>query len=263
MAGKYIDIKALVEIAGHPKFEDSAAESACAQADDPYSRIAPVPGISAAKPPRVGVARDSAFQFYYPENIEALARAGAQVVPFSLVDGAPIPEMDALYLGGGFPETHASLLAGNKAARERIRSLAQAGMPIYAECGGLMYLCRELILESGVYPMAGVIPASVGVEKRPVGHGYTVVEADAANPFYEPGEKIKGHEFHYSRILSLDESGIRTVFSVQRGRGAWQGRDGLCIHNVLATYVHIHALGTPGWAPSLVRRALAFQKPLK
>ncbi|MDI6796313.1 MAG: cobyrinate a,c-diamide synthase [Desulfatibacillaceae bacterium] len=261
MAGRYIDMQALFEIAASPKVADIAAESACQEMDDAYSSIFPVSVPKAARPPRVGVARDSAFQFYYPENIEALSRAGAQVIPFSLVDGSQIPEMDALYLGGGFPETHAGLLANNESARERIRSMALAGMPIYAECGGLMYLCRELILDSGVYPMAGVIPATVGVEKRPVGHGYTVVKADAENPFYSTGEKIKGHEFHYSRILSLDESEIKTVFAVTRGRGAWQGRDGLCIHNVLATYMHIHALGTPSWAPALVRRAMAFQKP--
>jgi cobyrinic acid a,c-diamide synthase len=261
MAGRYIDMQALFEIAASPKVDDLAAESACQEMDDAYSSIFPVSAPQAARPPRVGVARDSAFQFYYPENIEALSRAGAQVIPFSLVDGSQIPELDALYLGGGFPETHAGLLANNESSREHIRRLAQAGMPIYAECGGLMYLCRELILDSGVYPMAGVIPATVGVENRPVGHGYTVMEADEDNPFYKTGEKIKGHEFHYSRILSLDEAQIKTVFAVQRGRGAWQGRDGLCIHSVLATYMHIHALGTPSWAPALVRRAIAFQKP--
>ncbi|MCK7512472.1 MAG: hypothetical protein MZV70_56170 [Desulfobacterales bacterium] len=119
--------------------------------------------------------RDSAFQFYYPENIEALQAAGAEIVFVSPLREDTLPDVDALYIGGGFPETHAQELAANTGFSRRMRELVEDGFPVYAECGGLMYLGEELVLEGRSYPMAGVLPLSFGLFKRPQGHGYTVV----------------------------------------------------------------------------------------
>ena len=138
--------------------------------------------------------------------------------------------------------------------------MADAGLPIYAECGGLIYLGQELVLEEGTFPMAGVLPSRFGFSKRPQGHGYTVVRVDQANPFYEIGQTLKGHEFHYSSVLKGTENAARPAFEMERGSGLIAGRDGLCRNNVLATYPHIHALGTPQWAPALVAKAREYQR---
>ena len=136
----------------------------------------------------IGIIRDSAFQFYYPENIDALKRAGARLIEFSaLTDNLP-PSLDALYIGGGFPETHAASLSANEKLRIDIRKAAYEGLPIYAECGGLMYLGEELFWEEKRYPMVGVFPIVVGMGKKPKGHGYTVVEVQKDNPYFTQGK---------------------------------------------------------------------------
>ena len=203
----------------------------------------------------IGVIRDSVFQFYYPENLEALERLGARLVIFSALDATRLPELDALYLGGGFPETQAEILAKNQELQDCIRRMADGGLPVYAECGGLMYLGKELVLDHRTYPMTGIFPVSFGLEQRPQGHGYTIVTPDAPNPYYPAGMELVGHEFHYSRPLSYDPNKVNLVFKVKRGHGFDQGRDGLVSNNCLATYTHLHALGTNYWAESLVRLA--------
>jgi cobyrinic acid a,c-diamide synthase len=218
--------------------------------------------VAGTKPekPQIGIIRDSAFQFYYPENIEALKAAGAETVFISPLSNKSLPDLDALYIGGGFPETHARQLAANKSFRKEIKALAENGLPIYAECGGLMYLGEELVLEKKSYPMAGVLPVTFDFYARPQGHGYTVVTVVNENPFYEVGSEIRGHEFHYSRVLKWSGAEKDLVFHMQRGVGITRDKDGICYKNVLATYTHIHALGTAQWAPALVRNALAYRK---
>jgi cobyrinic acid a,c-diamide synthase len=210
--------------------------------------------------PRIGIIRDSAFQFYYPENLDALETAGAQLIFTSPLCDADLPAVDGLYIGGGFPETHAGRLAGNKTYAQQIKSLAEEGMPIYAECGGLMYLGEKLIIESGTYEMTGVLPVVFGFSKKPQGHGYTIIRVDRDNPFFKTGTILKGHEFHYSTVEALEGIGPDAMaFTMERGSGIARGRDGLCRKNVLATYTHIHALGTPQWAPALVEQAKLFK----
>jgi len=201
---------------------------------------------------KIGVIRDSAFQFYYPENLELLERLGAQLVTFSALSMAVMPEVDALYLGGGFPETHAEILAGNEGLRRELYRAAAAGLPIYAECGGLMYLGREMVVKEKTYPMAGVFPVTFGLESRPQGHGYTILKAVKSNPFYAAGHELVGHEFHYSRPLKYEPSEVNLVFEVRRGYGFDRGLDGLAVNNVLGTYTHLHALGTTRWAEALI-----------
>jgi cobyrinic acid a,c-diamide synthase len=209
--------------------------------------------------PTIGIVRDSAFQFYYPDNIEALRAAGASVVFISPFADDAFPDVDALYIGGGFPETHAEILAEKETFRKKLKFLAESGLPIYAECGGLMYLGEELILKDKSYPMAGVLPLKFGLCKRPQGHGYTVIKVEGKNPFYEVGTELKGHEFHYSSVLKCPNGKSDMVFTMQRGSGIKDHKDGFVYKNVLATYTHIHALGTPEWAESLVKNAQKYK----
>jgi cobyrinic acid a,c-diamide synthase len=209
----------------------------------------------------IGVIRDSAFQFYYPENIDALKRAGARLIEFSALTDSLPPSLDALYIGGGFPETHASILSANTALAKAIRRAVEEGLPVYAECGGLMYLAEELILEGARYPMVGIFPIVVGVDKKPQGHGYTVLEVEKTNPFFAPGQILHGHEFHYSRVISMaDKPGVSFVFKMTKGEGIMNGKDGLCFRNVLATYTHLHALGSKEWTNGLINAAKAHKE---
>jgi len=209
---------------------------------------------------RIGIIRDSAFQFYYPENIDALAEGGAEVVFISPLKQKELPELDALYIGGGFPETHAGQLAENKKFSARLKALADDGFPIYAECGGLMYLGENLVLEGESYPMAGILPLSFDFYKKPQGHGYTIVNVEGPNPYYDIGTEIRGHEFHYSRVSKWDGQKADLVFRMQRGVGIEKDRDGILYKKVLATYTHVHARGTPQWAEALIRNAIQFNK---
>jgi cobyrinic acid a,c-diamide synthase len=202
--------------------------------------------------PRIGVFRDSAFTFYYPENLEALQRCGAELVEINSMEDETLPPIDALYIGGGFPETHAEKLAANASFRRSVRERVEDGLPVYAECGGLIYLGDTIELGGKSYPMAGVFPATYSVEEKPQGHGYVVAEIDKPNPFFRRGTIIRGHEFHYARVCGYDPEEIGTAFNVRRGVGFDGGRDGLVHKNVFASFCHIHALGEKGWAKAFV-----------
>jgi cobyrinic acid a,c-diamide synthase len=209
--------------------------------------------------PTIGIIKDSAFQFYYPDNIEALKTAGASIVYISPFAGDDFPNVDALYIGGGFPETHAERLAEKEGFRKKLKVMAENGLPIYAECGGLIYLGEKLILKDKSYPMAGVLPLVFGLCKRPQGHGYTIIEVEGENPFFKVGAEFRGHEFHYSHVLECPNGKSDMVFSMKRGSGIREHKDGFVYKNVLATYTHIHALGTPEWAQSLVKNAKEYK----
>ncbi|MEW6409112.1 MAG: cobyrinate a,c-diamide synthase [Nitrospirota bacterium] len=209
---------------------------------------------------KIGVIRDSAFQFYYPENFEELEKRGAKLVEISALIEKELPELDALYIGGGFPETHAITLAGNDNFRDSLRQAVEKGLPVYAECGGLMYLGESLVVEDKTYPMAGILPVVFGLEKRPQAHGYSVVEVEKSNPYFAVGRTLKGHEFHYSRVLNCQEDEINTVFRMKRGNGLDGKRDGIVYKNVLATYTHMHALGTREWTDGVINRALSYRE---
>lgn len=197
---------------------------------------------------RLGVIRDSAFHFYYPENLEALADEGLELVEIDALKDPGLPEVDGLYVGGGFPEMFASALADNQRLRREIRSLVSDGLPVYAECGGLMYLGEGILAKEGSYPMVGALPLWTEFTDRPQAHGYTALEAVMENPFIPKGELLKGHEFHYSRVLSLEESKVKLVFAVKRGRGLDGRRDGILKDNILASYSHLHAASREDWA---------------
>ena len=206
-----------------------------------------------SEPVTIGVIRDVAFHFYYEENIEALIDSGAKIVEISALNEKSLPLVDALYIGGGFPETQAKQLADNKEFRSSLRKAAEEGLPIYAECGGFMYLGESLTIGDQHYPMVGALPVAFAMEGRPQGHGYTTLAVDRENPFFPVGTSLNGHEFHYGRILSLKkEEDVYTACHVLRGTGMGKQRDGMVRKNILAGFTHLHALGTPQWAEALV-----------
>jgi cobyrinic acid a,c-diamide synthase len=218
------------------------------------------PEVLNADAPRIGFIRDRAFWFYYPENLETLRNLGAVLVEINSLQEKKLPDLEALYIGGGFPETQAQALADNKVFRDSLKDEIQNGLPVYAECGGLMYLGESLYLRDNVYPMVGALPLGCVMEEKPQGHGYTVLEVKGKNPYYPLGEILRGHEFHYSRPIINEAEEFKTVFKVLRGRGIDGHRDGLCKKNLLATYTHIHAAGNDLWGKSLFSAALERQR---
>ncbi len=208
----------------------------------------------AGKRLRIGLLMDAAFQFYYSENLEALERNGAQLVSINAMEEKELPELDGLYIGGGFPETSAGALADNISFRKSVKAAAVSGLPIYAECGGLIYLGESIELDGEVHPLAGVFPVRFGMSRKPQAHGYSIFEVEGDNPFYPHALEVKGHEFRYSTILEWTGKPEELALKMKRGVGFVGGRDGLIFNNVLALYTHVHALGTPEWAQGFLQR---------
>ena len=219
---------------------------------EPLESVTAEPAIAGV--PRIGVLRDPAFSFYYPENLEALERHGAELVPVSPLDDSRLPAIDALYAGGGFPEVHAKRISDNAALRKSLAKAIDQGLPVWAECGGLMYLARSLQQSGTTFPMVGALPIEVEQQPRPQGHGYVRAQIDRANPFLREGTALRGHEFHYSRVRHGDAE-VASVMAMERGTGIGAGRDGIQVAKVVASYTHLHALGTPEWAGGVVRAA--------
>ena len=217
---------------------------------------APAPRPTGARAPlRIGLARDPAFGFYYPDDLAAMEQAGAEIVPFNTLQDPCLPEVDGLFIGGGFPEMFMPDLQANGALRAGIRSAIEAGLPVYAECGGLMYLARTLRWKDTVYDMVGALPADVVMHERPVGRGYVELAltadalwpatADAAAPL------VRGHEFHYSSLENLAPD-LRYAYRVLRGHGVDGQRDGIVYRNVLASYAHLRSGAGSNWAQQFV-----------
>ncbi len=208
--------------------------------------------FAAAESCQIGVLRDAAFSFYYPENLEALTRAGAKLVFVDSLNDARLPCVDALYIGGGFPEVFAEQLEANASLRADVSQAVKSGLPVYAECGGLLYLSRSIQWGSRVAAMAGGLPCDIQVLNRPQGHGYVEARVVAPTPFFAPGALLRGHEYHHSRVVNLD---LPLAYQLTRGRGIADGCDGIVYRKTLAAYTHLHALGTPDWATSFVEQA--------
>jgi cobyrinic acid a,c-diamide synthase len=202
---------------------------------------------------RIGVARDRAFAFYYPDDLAALEAAGAQLVPFDTLSDARLPAIDGLFIGGGFPEMFLTELEANVALRTALRSVIEAGLPTYAECGGLMYLSRRIAWNGRSADMVGAIPADTVMQARPVGRGYMHLHDTAAHPWpiADAPAPWRAHEFHYSRLENLDPS-IRFAYRVQRGHGVDGHGDGLVHRNVLAAYAHQRGVGGNAWPARFV-----------
>jgi len=201
---------------------------------------------------KIGVLRDHVFNFYYPENLEALKEAGTDLV-FINSQRDRLPEVDGLYIGGGFPEFFLEDLEANRSLRQDIAEAVEYGLPVYAECAGLMYLCRRIHWQGRSHEMVGTIPAEVEISQRPEGHGYVLAEVTEENPFLPIGLTIRGHEFHHSRLSVKNR--IRFAYKIKRGHGVDGKHDGIFYKNLFASYMHLHALGTPLWAEAFVSLA--------
>ena len=203
---------------------------------------------------RIGIARDRAFGFYYADDLDALEAAGAKLVPFDALRDTHLPEVDALYIGGGFPEMCAAELEANSGLRGEIKQAIENGMPVYAECGGLMYLSRSIEYQGRSYQMVGAIPGDVKMHDKPIGRGYVHLKEDETHPWPRPNapaKQIKAHEFHYSSLENLPPDS-RFAYHVERGYGIDGERDGLVLHNLLASYTHLRTIGSCYWATRFV-----------
>lgn len=252
-----------------PALEHNAAKDvigAIGDAIDQYVDLDKIQDIAATAPPlpdleqktsrppppttRIGVARDRAFTFYYPENLEALQQAGAELIPFSPLGDSELPPVNGLYIGGGFPEVFMDELAANRPLCEQIKESVEAGMPVYAECGGLMYLARRMSWKDKTREMVGALPCDIIMHQKPQGHGYIQLKATGAGGWFTPGIEVRGHEFHYSEIKNAGD--MEFAWELLRGTGVDGSHDGILHHNVLASYAHLHSLGSPGWAPGFI-----------
>jgi cobyrinic acid a,c-diamide synthase len=230
--GGQVDIEGLLRIAhAAPGFQpgDTAAGSA---------RPAGV---------RIGVLRDRAFGFYYPDDLEALERAGAELVFIDALRDGTLPALDGLLIGGGFPECFIGELEANAGLRQEIKRAIEQGLPTYAECGGLMYLARSLRWKDRVGEMVGIVPGDVVMRDKPVGRGYALLQPTGEAAWMPAGEAMPAHEFHYSGLENL-AAGLRFAFEVKRGFGIDGAHDGIVYRNLLASYSHLRNVGNVHWA---------------
>jgi len=244
-----VDLDAVVSMARAASVRQPGQLGSSAGPSDRANGARPGEGLT------IGVLQDAAFTFYYPENLEALEALGARVVAISPLRDQRLPKVDALYVGGGFPETHAAQLASNVELLGAIRQRVGEGLSVYAECGGLMYMSRQLSMGDRSYEMVGALPLEMVMQERPAGHGYVEAEVVGSTPFYSRSDLVSGHEFHYSRIVA-GLSQVEPVFRMKRGAGVdGHGAEGLSLGRVLGTYVHVHALGTKAWAHGMIQAA--------
>lgn len=242
---------------------DTDAILECARAAPPLpDKKQPGPEIISVKPakrPVIGFARDEALWFYYRENLTALENAGADLREISLLNNdCSLDKLDGIYLGGGFPEDYCDRLCSSLCVH-KLREFAMAGKPVYAECGGMIILCRGLKREGDLWPMAGVLNALVEWHARPRGLGYLEARVISENPFFPLGLTLRGHEFHYSSI-TFEYKPPDFALELQRGTGIYQNAggvayDGMFKNNVWGSYMHIFAPAVPCWAKNFVELA--------
>lgn len=255
--GAYLDLPGIIEVAQRAaplEIEHNIVNA-------PLMHTPDLDGLKLECPrTRVAVFLDQAFTFYYPENLEALAAAGAELVPVHAIKNKSMPDVDAVYIGGGFPEMLAAQISANEGLRQNLRELIEVGLPVYAECGGLMYLGRNIIWHGQKYPMTGALPFDVIMLDKPQGHGYITLQVENKSPYFKAGENVRGHEFHHSRVENLETGHVNFAFRVTRGYGVDGEHDGIIYKNVLACYTHLHSLATPEWAPRLVSAGAEYKQ---
>lgn len=202
---------------------------------------------------RIGIARDAAFGFYYPGDLERLEQAGAELVPFDTLHDNLLPAVDGLFIGGGFPETHMAALEANASLRRAIHDAIEAGLPAYAECGGLMYLARSLRWGERRCEMVGIIPGDVVMYDKPQGRGYVRLRESRDHPWPGdgPAAEFDAHEFHYSMLENLS-GGLTYGYDMVRGTGIDGRHDGIVYRNLVANYVHLRDVEGYHWTRRFV-----------
>jgi len=214
--------------------------------------VPPPSTFSEAASVRIAIARDAAFGFYYVDDLEALAQAGAKLLFFDSLQDTHLPECDGLFIGGGFPESFLDALSANASLRTDIRTKIEAGLPTIAECGGLMYLAQSITWRGQTRPMVGAIPGDILMHEKPVGRGYVILRPSKEHPWMSPEDgPIHAHEFHYSEIRHLPAD-TRFAWQVERGHGIDGQRDGIVIHRLLASYSHLRGTFGCPWPSRFV-----------
>ncbi|NMW20876.1 MAG: hydrogenobyrinic acid a,c-diamide synthase (glutamine-hydrolyzing) [Chlorobiaceae bacterium] len=211
---------------------------------------------------KIGVFRDAAFSFYYPDNLNALRECGAELLFIDSLHDSSLPEVDGLYLGGGFPELFFELLSANRGLLKDVHESVESGLPAYAECGGLIYLCRSASYGGKKYSLAGLLPLDIGFQHHPAGHGYLDLRSRTDSPWFRKGVRVRAHEFHYSKPVILGGDTLYQ-FDVIRGNGITGKSDGLLCRNLFASYGHLHAAGNPEWAERFVSLAYEMKAKIK
>jgi cobyrinic acid a,c-diamide synthase len=248
VARRYLDVTPLLSLFRSPVSRPIGKDPIPAESGPPNK-----------SPIRIGVARDRAFSFYYEDNFDLLRQNGAEIIFFTPRTDVHLPaNLDALYFGGGYPELHADTLSGNRQLGAEICSFADAGKPLYAECGGLVYLGRSLrLLEGTIVPMSGVLPLDFEMTSQLSQFGYVEVEFVANCLLGEAGTRVRGHSFHCSRLRS--GSNLPTAYQVHYSLTGQVEAEGFAYKNVLATYIHLHFRGNPKVASALVETARKMQ----
>ena len=225
-----------------------------AQAPSVVLKEPAAPTPSAPKAVTIGVARDEAFCFYYQDNLELLEACGAEIRYFSPMHDHHLPAgIHGLYLGGGYPELHARVLSANVSMKREVHAFCNSERPVYAECGGFLYLLAALTDQQGTqHEMAGVFPAEARMRTRLQRLGYVECAVLKGCPFAAAGEKLRGHEFHYSDITGLPES-LARCYSVQQRKNRPAFLEGYTVRNVLASYIHLHFASNPAFAEGFVK----------
>ncbi|CAK0777121.1 Cobyrinate a,c-diamide synthase [Gammaproteobacteria bacterium] len=241
---------------------DLAALQTIAHSAPPFPPLT-LPSLPSTPRVRIGIPRDAAFAFYYPDDLDALRHAGAELVFFDALHDH-LPEVEGLFIGGGFPEVQMEALEANPTLRSEIRTAVENGMPVYAECGGLMYLARRIQWGDRSRAMVGALPADVVMTDKPVGRGYIRMQETAAHPWpvHGPMVELSGHEFHYSYLDNLGPT-LNFAYQVRRGTGIDGHHDGIVYRNVLACYSHQRNTRANPWAAgfvSFVQKKLAQRK---
>ena len=204
---------------------------------------------------KVGLASDQAFNFYYQANLDLLKAAGAKIVEFSPLKDSRLPKVDAVYLGGGFPESFLQELAANKEFKSDFKEKVKQGLPAYAECGGLMYLCGQVKdFEGKEFKMLGLLPVEIEMTSKLQEMGYQEVEASADNLLFKKGEKARGHIFHYSRISEIDQN-VKRSYNYQKKEEGYSSQD-----NILASYIHLHFASNIQIVKNYLEKALIHKK---
>jgi len=242
-----VDLDALIE---HANTSKSPAPSPEIKQTHDHEK----PVVLSDKPIRIGIARDEAFGFYYPDDLKALENEGATLVPFSPLHDDHLPHIDAMFIGGGFPETHMQTLSSNTSMCSEVHDAIENGMPVYAECGGLMYLANSISWHDKKLPMVGALPVDVVMCERPQGRGYVRLHETTEHPWPDQPElsdDLPAHEFHYSKLENIDPS-IKYAYKVLRGTGIDGQHDGLLYKNVMANYTHLRNVATNPWARRFV-----------
>jgi len=198
---------------------------------------------------KIGIIRDAAFGFYYPDDLAALEEAGGELVAIDSLRDTSLPALDGLFIGGGFPESHMALLEANAGLRREIKAAIENGLPTYAECGGLMYLSRSLTWKNRCCEMVGIIPGDAVMHDRPQGRGYVQLRETACFPWPSGRQQgdFAGHEFHYSRLENISGS-LEYAYQVLRGTGVDGQHDGIVINRLLACYSHLRDTQQHHWA---------------